>query len=118
MRVANDCPGCGYRIPGPLKGSGICKYPIKQKGRILAMEKAMENKDSTFSYFVSYGWFSDDGNGLGRIEVKLKETIIGINKIREIEEYINSNYSGNRRNFSAIVLYWREFEIEDADSGK
>jgi hypothetical protein len=31
-KTADDCLECDFLKPGPLEGSGICKYPIKQIG--------------------------------------------------------------------------------------
>jgi hypothetical protein len=40
-KTADDCLECGYLKPGPLEGSGICKYPTKQ------IEPAMKDSEKT-----------------------------------------------------------------------
>jgi hypothetical protein len=63
-----------------------------------------------FKYFVSYSFFSDDGYGFGNVEIHLKRDIKNMDEIREIEKYIMNNYSGNRRNFKAVVLHWHKLK--------
>jgi hypothetical protein len=65
-----------------------------------------------FRHFVSYSFFSDNASGFGNVEIQLKRDIKNIKGIREIEKYIMSNYSGDRRNFKAVVLHWRKFGKE------
>jgi hypothetical protein len=65
-----------------------------------------------FKYFVSYSYSSNYGCGFGNVEINLKKAIKSMEDIREIEEYIMSNCSGDRRNFKTAVLHWRKFGKE------
>jgi hypothetical protein len=38
-KTADDCPECIFMKPGPLEGSGICKYPIKQEESMVGIER-------------------------------------------------------------------------------
>jgi hypothetical protein len=62
-----------------------------------------------FRYFFSYGWSGDNEYGVGNVEISLKRDIKSMKEIKAIEEYIVSNYSGNRINFKAVVLHWHKF---------
>jgi hypothetical protein len=44
-KTADDCLECVFMKPGPVEGSGICKYPIKQEESMTGIERiAAERK--------------------------------------------------------------------------
>jgi hypothetical protein len=64
-KTADDCPECTFMKPGPLEGSGICKYPEMQKKE--QEEKVSDMKPATTLRELLKPPFHHDGSSTGMV---------------------------------------------------